>query len=262
MANITPADVNTLQKPTDGFLCSMSDNTYGIEFLSFCISDYDTKDIIFEVGKGSPPPPDMSLDFSTLGEDMYRKIKYTFSEDVLKLPFIQTTLQFAVGENEVHDFRMIERHYFRGKLVKSFDFEFGFCIPGSVNTWDAIYSMPPLDDDLVADMVAHPYETQSDSFYFVDNTLVMHNKASYKYIREDVAQEKKSYVDKYGSKGAKGAKGAKAAKKSSATGLQDDMYIDTEENPSDGKNPEAKSSGRGAKSGAKAQVWSKEEDYF
>lgn len=66
------------------------------------------------------------------------------------------------------------------QLVKSFDFEFGFCIPGSVNCWDAIYSMPPLDDALVADMVDHPYETQSDSFYFVDNTLIMHNKASYK----------------------------------------------------------------------------------
>ena len=66
------------------------------------------------------------------------------------------------------------------QLVKSFDFEFGFCIPGSVNCWDAIYSMPPLDEELVADMVNHPYETQSDSFYFVDNTLVMHNKASYK----------------------------------------------------------------------------------
>ena len=49
-----------------------------------------------------------------------------------------------------------------------------------MNTWDAIYSMPPLDDDLVSEMVAHPYETQSDSFYFVDNRLVMHNKASYK----------------------------------------------------------------------------------
>ena len=23
------------------------------------------------------------------------------------------------------------------QLIKSFDFEFGFCIPGSVNTWDA-----------------------------------------------------------------------------------------------------------------------------
>jgi hypothetical protein len=62
---------------------------------------------------------------------------------------------------------MIERHYFRNKvflsserwthftdsifseqLVKSFDFEFGFCIPGSVNTWDAVYSVPALSDEL------------------------------------------------------------------------------------------------------------------
>lgn len=263
MANVSPADVLTLQKPTDGFLCAMSDNTYGIEFLAFTISDYDTKDIIFEVGKGSPPPPDMSLDFSSLGEDMYRKIKYTFSEDVLRLPFIQTTLQFAVGDNEVHEFRMIERHYFRNKLVKSFDFEFGFCIPGSVNTWDAVYSMPPLSEDLLADMVSNPFETQSDSFYFVDNALVMHNKASYKYIREDAAQEKKSYSDKFGSKAAKGAKTAKASKKTSAGGQGDDIYIDTEES-ADGKViSEAKGSGRGAKMGAKVpNVWSKEEDYF
>lgn len=30
-------------------------------------------------------------------------------------------------------------------------------------------------------MILHPYETQSDSFYFVDNKLVMHNKADYSY---------------------------------------------------------------------------------
>jgi hypothetical protein len=29
-------------------------------------------------------------------------------------------------------------------------------------------------------MIEHPYETKSDSFYFVDNRLVMHNKAAYK----------------------------------------------------------------------------------
>lgn len=104
------------------------------------------------------------------------------------------------------------------------------------------------------------------------------------YIREDAAQEKKSYADKFGSKvslnvllfyndkishsyfinlqGAKGAKTAKAAKKASAGSGGDDIYIDTEEN-ADGKGPEAKGSGRGAKSGAKvAQAWSKEEDYF
>lgn len=34
---------------------------------------------------------------------------------------------------------------------------------------------------LVEEMVAHPYETKSDSFYFVDNKLIMHNKADYAY---------------------------------------------------------------------------------
>lgn len=33
----------------------------------------------------------------------------------------------------------------------------------------------------VREMIVHPYETQSDSFYFVDNKLVMHNKADYSY---------------------------------------------------------------------------------
>ena len=29
-------------------------------------------------------------------------------------------------------------------------------------------------------MIENPYQTRSDSFYFVDDVLVMHNKASYK----------------------------------------------------------------------------------
>ena len=35
---------------------------------------------------------------------MYRKIKYTFSEDVLRLPAIQTTLIFQVGQEEMQGF--------------------------------------------------------------------------------------------------------------------------------------------------------------
>lgn len=30
-------------------------------------------------------------------------------------------------------------------------------------------------------MVENPYETRSDTFYFVDGKLVMHNKAEYSY---------------------------------------------------------------------------------
>lgn len=37
----------------------------------------------------------------------------------------------------------------------------------------------------VEKMIAHPYATKSDSFYFVDGKLVMHNKADYAYIEQN-----------------------------------------------------------------------------
>lgn len=92
---------------------------------------------------------------------------------------------------------------------------------------------------VVNEMIENPFETKSDSFYFVNDRLIMHNKASYKvsnsrsnsrssgiivyywlyivylyltvvlatttvcvvlqYIREG-AQAKKSYEDKFGAK--------------------------------------------------------------
>lgn len=47
----------------------------------------------------------------------------------------------------MNSFRMIERHYFRDRLLKNFDFEFGFCIPNSKNTCEHIYEFPTLDID-------------------------------------------------------------------------------------------------------------------
>lgn len=37
---------------------------------------------------------------------------------------------------------------------------------------------------VVNEMIEHPYETKSDSFYFVNDKLIMHNKASYR-VRDD-----------------------------------------------------------------------------
>lgn len=125
-------------------------------------------------------------------------------------------VEFTVGDTPINNFRMIERHYFRDQLLKSFDFEFGFCMPSSKNTCEHIYEFPTLSEEMsechtlrrtrdkyprpmfrwiwcfrtlcavslplsVREMILHPYETQSDSFYFVDNKLVMHNKADYSY---------------------------------------------------------------------------------
>lgn len=251
---VTVDDVLDLNRPTRDFLCPLNANTWGIEFLSFTIEDYDTKNLIFEVSRERPPKFDLA-DLGSMDENSMRKIKYQFSEDVLRLPAIKTSLVFSVGMQKVHGFRMIERHYFRNTLIRSYDFKFGFCIPGSTNTWDAVYAVPPLNEELIQDMIANPYETTSDSFYFVEDKLIMHNKASYSYIVEDRAQAKRSYdylnPDKASSKGgaatpdAKGSKGA------------------AEDSPA-----EAKGGGGGGGGGAKAaakfddDVWSKETDYY
>lgn len=59
-------------------------------------------------------------------------------------------VEFTVGDKPVNNFRMIERHYFRNQLLKSFDFHFGFCIPSSKNTCEHIYDFPPLSEELSA----------------------------------------------------------------------------------------------------------------
>jgi hypothetical protein len=41
---------------------------------------------------------------------------------------IGAKLVFKVGEDPLPGFRMIERHYFKDQLIKSFDFTLGFCM--------------------------------------------------------------------------------------------------------------------------------------
>ncbi|KAH0625466.1 hypothetical protein JD844_014996 [Phrynosoma platyrhinos] len=110
-----------------------------------------------------------------------RFVRYQFTPAFLRLRTVGATVEFTVGDKPVSNFRMIERHYFRDRLLKNFDFDFGFCIPSSRNTCEHIYEFPQLSEDLIRLMVDNPYETRSDSFYFVDNKLIMHNKADYAY---------------------------------------------------------------------------------
>jgi len=107
-------------------------------------------------------------------------------------------------------------------------------------------------------MISKPFDTQSDSFYFVDGKLIMHNKAAYRYLREDKsAQAKKSYEDKYSHKFAtKTSKSAKeGAKAGSAAGAKE-VYVEDSADAKAG----AKSTGRSAK--ASKTEWSKESDYY
>lgn len=43
---------------------------------------------------------------------------------------------------------MIEKHFYKDRLLKTFDFEFGYCIPQSRNCVEHIYDFPTLPQDL------------------------------------------------------------------------------------------------------------------
>ncbi|KAF4077644.1 hypothetical protein AMELA_G00210570 [Ameiurus melas] len=176
---ITPEDVLGLQKITENYLCSPEDNVYNIDFTRFKIRDMETGTVLFEITK--PPVTDKSGEKRDIDPSAGRFVRYQFTPAFLRLRQVGATVEFTVGDIPINNFRMIERHYFRDQLLKSFDFEFGFCIPSSKNTCEHIYEFPPLSEEIMREMILHPYETQSDSFYFVDNKLVMHNKADYSY---------------------------------------------------------------------------------
>lgn len=176
---ITPEYVECLDRPSEAFLCPMTANTYTIDFTAFKIRAVEDagETTICEVRKdpGAGPVQPEALD------DSARFIQYQFGPALLDYSTIGTTLEFTVGDQPLHNFRMIERHYFRDILIKSYDYTLPFVIPNTTNTWEVIYNMPELDPALKEAIVAFPWETKSDSFYFVDDQLVMHNKAEYSY---------------------------------------------------------------------------------
>ncbi|KAK6296762.1 protein unc-119 homolog A [Coregonus clupeaformis] len=174
---ISPEDVLGLQKITENYLCSPEENVHMIDFTRFKIRDMETGTVLFEITK--PPAP--AGEKKDLDPNGGRFVRYQFTPAFLQLRQVGATVEFTVGDMPINNFRMIERHYFREQLLKSFDFEFGFCMPSSKNTCEHIYEFPPLSEDIMREMILHPYKTQSDSFYFVDNKLVMHNKADYSY---------------------------------------------------------------------------------
>lgn len=171
---VTPDYVLSLTEATPDFLCPLAANEYGVEFLYFRVRDMDSGQVLFEVRREAE-------DEVVEGEEEVRLIRYHFGPDFLKLRALGSTLQFKVGGRELRNFRMIERHYFRTTLLKSFDFNLEFCIPNTINSWEIIYDIPPLDPELEQELIANPWETKSDSFYFADGRLIMHNKAEYNY---------------------------------------------------------------------------------
>ncbi|XP_070703491.1 protein unc-119 homolog A [Pempheris klunzingeri] len=173
---VTPEHVLWLNGYTNEYLCSPEDNIYNVNFSRFKIRDLNSGAVILDIKKHAPTEIQDVIELDTC-----RFIQYQFSPAFLTLREIGATLEFTVGSKALNRFRLIERHYFRDLLLKTFDFEIGFCIPHSRNTCEHIYCLPDLDPETVEEMIANPFETRSDSFYFVNNKLIMHHKAEYSF---------------------------------------------------------------------------------
>lgn len=180
---IRPEHVLRLNRVTENYLCKPEDNVYSIDFTRFKIRDLETGTVLFEIAKPCLSDQDQDAEEESVDVDISvgRFVRYQFTPAFLRLRTVGATVEFTVGDRPVTGFRMIERHYFRERLLKTFDFDFGFCIPSSRNTCEHIYEFPQLSEDVIRLMIENPYETRSDSFYFVDNKLIMHNKADYAY---------------------------------------------------------------------------------
>eukprot|EP00343_Euplotes_focardii_P005844 CAMPEP_0205816882 /NCGR_PEP_ID=MMETSP0205-20121125/23395_1 /ASSEMBLY_ACC=CAM_ASM_000278 /TAXON_ID=36767 /ORGANISM="Euplotes focardii, Strain TN1" /LENGTH=113 /DNA_ID=CAMNT_0053106123 /DNA_START=65 /DNA_END=406 /DNA_ORIENTATION=- len=106
------------------FLCKPSDNTFNIQFLRYKIRDMDSGITLVDIqddGAGD----DKGVDEDSIPEDE-RLLRYQFGPDFLELKNIGTQLEFSVGDKEVKDLVMIEKHYFKDQLLKQYEFDFKF----------------------------------------------------------------------------------------------------------------------------------------
>uniref|UniRef100_A0A6I8Q8M9 short-chain acyl-CoA dehydrogenase n=1 Tax=Xenopus tropicalis TaxID=8364 RepID=A0A6I8Q8M9_XENTR len=145
--DLRPEHVLGLSRVTENYLCKPEDNIYGIDFTRFKIRDLETGTVLFEISK--PCSEQEEEEESTqLDASAGRFVRYQFTPAFLRLRKVGATVEFTVGDKPVKSFRMIERHYFRDRILKSFDFDFGFCIPNSRNTCEHMYEFPQLSEEL------------------------------------------------------------------------------------------------------------------
>jgi hypothetical protein len=177
---VTPDYCTSLQEPLPAFLCPMEANTYNIQFTGFKVRGIseEGQKVYCSIGNFEKGMEECTVEFR---DGCPRWIRYHFGPELLHWPSIGASLEFTNGDEPLQDFRMIERHYYHDQLIVSYDFNMPFVIPGTTNTWEMIYTPPILTDEWRAALAAAPWAVKSDSFYFVNGKLVMHNRAEYNY---------------------------------------------------------------------------------
>lgn len=110
---LTLEQIRSLEEPTKEYLCTPEDNIYDIEFVCFRIRNADTNQVLFEIRK-----PEEEI--GKKSQNPTRYVQYHFGPQFFKLSTVGTTLEFRVGSKPIKNFLMVEKHYFKGHLIKSY----------------------------------------------------------------------------------------------------------------------------------------------
>ena len=177
----TPDDIRGLDRPAEKFLCRLKDNWADFKFRGFKIRDMVSGITLVEVAEDDVDGADLNDD-----DDVTKRlIKYHLGPDFLELKTVGLTMYFSIGAKPIKNMEMIEKHYFRNKCIREFSFKFGFIIPNSTNSWELVYDFPELSEEEKCEIRQSPWEVKSDSYYFADGKLMIHNRAEYNYTELD-----------------------------------------------------------------------------
>ena len=175
-ANITPAYVLGLTEACEEFLCPIEANVHDICFGKTILRNMANNQLVFEdipPGGFRPLPK----------EDKDRKFEFHLPSDFLRINSAGMTFEFKIGPVELKNLRVIERHFFFKKLIKSYDMEFGYCMPDSVNTWETMITLPQLSEEEIAEIVKNPGKYKTDTYFFNENNLFSHIRSDITYLQ-------------------------------------------------------------------------------
>ena len=73
-----------------------------------------------------------------------RTLRHEFPRQFFLLRNLELNLEFTNvnGDQPLADLVLIEKHFFRGQILKEFEFSFPFCVPKSTNQWQYVYDLP------------------------------------------------------------------------------------------------------------------------
>jgi len=181
----TLSEVRQNAQPSDKFLCKIKSNVYALQFLRFQIKNSETNQVFYTHEQEVLPNSEMLINDDDYPPEMLavldqmRTIHYEFPEDFLRCKIITSSITFKVGDLPIKDLVIVDRFYFKDKLIKTYEFKFPFCIPNSTNDWDYVYEFPALSNQQISEMINSPGETHSETFFFVGEEMILHNKALY-----------------------------------------------------------------------------------